>query len=241
MPNFDQSDAAAVRSERLPEPLPNDPLPLFQSWFEDAAARRLQPNPNAMTLATIDPDGRPSARIVLCKGIDAAAGVVVFYTNYSGRKGLALSANPIAALVMHWDHIDRQVRIEGPVVKSPPEESDAYFASRPWASRIGAWASDQSRPVTGRTEMHQRVDDVMRRFGLDPASPPAGGATVNIPRPPHWGGFRVFMDRVELWTSGAGRVHDRGLWQRRLQPDGPHLWRPAEGQEGAWRATRLQP
>jgi pyridoxamine 5'-phosphate oxidase len=241
MTNFDQSDAAAARIERLPELLPADPLPLFQAWFDDAAARDIQPNPNAMTLATIDPDGRPSARIVLCKKIDAAAGFVAFYTNYTGRKGLALGTNPMAALVMHWDALDRQIRIEGPVVQSPAEESDAYFNTRPWTSRIGAWASDQSRPIVTRHEMRERVDQTLHRFGIDPANPPAETAAMHIPRPPHWGGYRVFIERIELWSSGVGRLHDRGHWERRLERAGDHLWQPVPGSDGQWRATRLQP
>lgn len=232
---FDQSDVPTRAVEHLPDALPAGPMPLVVAWYEEAHRRAGQPNPNAMTLATIDPDGRPSARIVLCKGIDAAAGSFLFFTNYTGRKGVALDANPRAALVMHWDHLDRQIRIEGPVAHASAAESDAYFASRPWESRIGAWSSDQSRPVGSRKEMRERVAAAMRRFGLDPANPPRSGDSVHIPRPPHWGGYRLHAERVELWVSDVGRVHDRAEWVRNLS-------REAGGFTGsAWRSTRLQP
>jgi pyridoxamine 5'-phosphate oxidase len=199
------------------------------AWFNDAMARAGQPNPNAFTLATIDPDGRPAARILLCKAIDPSAGAIVFFTNYTSRKGEALLANPQAAACFHWDALDRQVRIEGRVSKVSDAVSDDYFASRPLESRIGAWASEQSRPVASRAQMQDRVAQTMRRFGLDPDRPPAPG--VAIPRPPHWGGFSLLADRVELWVSGPGRVHDRAAWTRAL----------VAGRGGPWRATRLQP
>jgi pyridoxamine 5'-phosphate oxidase len=237
---FDQSDLRKppAAPERLPERLPDDPLPLLLSWFNEATAGSHPPvpNPSAMTLATIDPGGRPSARMMLCKAIDAERGFVVLYTNTHGRKAAALRAHPWAALVMHWDWLDRQVRIEGPVVPTPADESDAYFASRPWASRIGAWASDQSQPIPSRQAMLDKVAQTMRRFGLDPDNPPRDDAIIDIPRPPHWGGYRIFIEKIELWTSGAGRVHDRGVWERELTPDGPHLFRC-----GPWRSMRLQP
>jgi len=219
----------------LANTLPPDPLPLVLDWFDEARRRKVQPNPNAMTLATVDPDGRIAAGIVLCKTIDLKGGFFEFFTNYEGRKGVALGARPRAALVMHWDVLDRQVRIEGPVVKSPAAASDAYFASRPWESRIGAWASDQSRPVGSREEMLAKVAATMRRFGLNPDDPPGHSADVKIPRPPHWGGYRVYADRVELWMSGTGRVHDRAAWTRVLSPDRDGF------RGGAWTATRLQP
>jgi pyridoxamine 5'-phosphate oxidase len=221
---FDQASVAAG-DQCLPEPLPADPFPLFESWLNDAEARRTQPNPNSFCLATIDPDGRPSARILLCKGIDQAAGAIEFFTNYQSRKGMALDANPRAAACFHWDVLDRQARIEGAVVRVPATRSDEYFASRPWESRIGAWASDQGKPLASRAELAEKVRATMRRFGLE--RPPGPGQAVSIPRPPHWGGFRLIADRVELWVSGAGRVHDRAAWTRRS--------------DGTWDRTRLQP
>lgn len=232
--------SGGVNSDQLPDPLPAEPFGLFRSWFDHAERRRDQPNPNAFTLATLDADGRLGARIVLCKGMDPVSGRIVFYTNYLGRKGLALAANARAAAVFHWDHLDRQVRMEGPVTRSPASESDAYFRSRPWISRIGAWASEQSRPVASRDALERQVREACARFGIDPDHPPAPGASIEIPRPPHWGGFRLWAERVEVWTAGEGRLHDRAIWQRTLRPskgadcDG---WAPDSG----WASTRLQP
>jgi pyridoxamine 5'-phosphate oxidase len=240
----------------LPDPLPESPLAMFKSWFDEAHTRAIQPNPNAMTLATIDPDGKPAARIVLIKGLDLDNGFVVFYTNYTSRKGLALTKSTSAgalnraACVIHWDVLDRQVRIEGPVVPSPAEESDAYFRSRPWISRVGAWASQQSQPVASRAEMDQRVLATLNRFGVTPGPsgelPPADGTlpdgrTIDIPRPPHWGGFRIYIERMELWIGAVGRLHDRAAWERVLRPEpagqAPQHFTPAS----PWCGTRLQP
>lgn len=235
---LDQTDAPGPgRDQHLPEPLPADPLPLFVSWFDEAAARRVQPNPNAFTLATVDADGTPSARVVLAKSIDPHAGFLIFYTNYNGRKGRALAANPRAAACFHWDLLDRQVRIEGPVTRSPASESDAYFASRPWLSRVGAWTSDQSEPIGSRDALAAKLEATMRRFGIDPNAPPAkDDPGVTVPRPPHWGGFRLWVRSIELWVGSTGRLHDRAVWRRDLRPAG-------EGYEAArpWVATRLQP
>jgi len=238
--NFDQSDSTFRASDTaLPEPLPGSPWGLFKAWFDAAHAQKVQPNPNAMTLATIDPDGKPSARIVLCKGMDLSNGHIVFYTNYDGRKGRALAANPRAALVFHWDDLDKQVRIEGPVGRSPEAESEAYFASRPWISRIGAWTSSQTQPVASRADLLRKLEDTYRRFGIDPANLPPRDAKLDIPRPEHWGGFRLFAERVELWVGGEGRLHDRAVWTRSLRPGGPGeaQWTGAT----PWAATRLQP
>ncbi len=232
--SFDQSDGDGGR-EFLPEPLPSDPFPLFLSWFNDAAARAVQPNPNAFTLATVDPDGRPAARILLCKSVDPAAGAITFFSNYTSRKGRAMEANPRAAACFHWDALDRQVRVEGPVARVSAQESDAYFASRPWESRVGAWASEQSRPIASQADLAAKVMASMQRFGLDPMNPPARGAPVTIPRPPHWGGYRLTADRVELWVSGPGRIHDRAAWTRAVTQAG------AGFQTGPWSGTRVQP
>lgn len=220
--------------ESLPEHLPESPADLFRAWFDEAAARGIQPNPDAMTLATVDPDGRPSARIVLCKALHEKPGFLVFYTNALGRKGRALAANPRAAAVLHWDALDRQIRVEGPVVRSPEAESDAYFISRRWESRVGAWASEQSEPVASRDEMMERVRRTAAGLGVDLSAASRGGS-IEITRPPHWGGYRLWFDRVELWCGGLGRVHDRAEWRRGLTP-------AREGFEsGPWTSTRLQP
>lgn len=232
-PPFDQSDAVRP-DEHLPDDLPADPMQIFSLWFGEAAARQVQPNPNAMTVATVDPDGRIAARILLCKQIEPR-GAIVFFTNYTSRKGVALAGSPRAAAVFHWDALDRQVRIEGIVNRVSASESDAYFASRPWESKIGAWSSDQSRPIASREAMRQRVRETMKKFGLDPDRPPAAGEQVNIPRPPHWGGYRLWADRIEMWVSGVGRVHDRAAWERSLTAQG-EVFKP-----GPWRCSRLQP
>jgi len=226
----------AYSSEMLPDPLPEQPFALFRGWFDEARAGRIQPNPNAMTLATVDPDGRPSARIVLCKAIHEDPGLIVFYTNYNGRKGRALDANPHASLVFHWDPLDRQVRIEGPVTRSPADESDAYFRTRRWESRLGAWACDQSRPIESREKLLEQVAERAIELGIDMTKLVDGrGEDLEIPRPPHWGGYRVWAERVELWCAGSGRVHDRAEWTRTLTPAG-------DGYTGGpWSATRLQP
>ncbi len=177
-----------------------DPLHEFGRWFEQASQTNL-PNPNAMTLALVDPDGRPSARIVLLKGINEHG--AVFFTNRAGRKGVAIEANPRAALLFHWDMLDRQVRIEGEVTALPDAESDAYFATRPRASQIGAWASRQSEPVASRVELDAAVTEVEARF-----------ADQDVPRPPYWGGYRVSLESIEFWQGHRHRLHDRVVYTR---------------------------
>jgi len=223
--------------ELLPEPLPAQPMPLLAQWLADAAERRLQPNPNAMVLATATPDGRPSARVVLCKTIATEPGYIVFYTNYQSRKGAELTANPRAAAVIHWDHLQRQIRIEGVITQAPVEDSDAYFASRPWPSRIGAWASAQSRPIGSRADLLKAVSDTASRFGAPhPGNEVTGEFSASIPRPPHWGGYRLWAEAVELWVEGTARVHDRVRWTRSLTDRGGGRF-----DTGPWTATRLQP
>lgn len=213
-----------LRNRSLPGTLPPDPMPLFERWFRDARAQSGQHNPDAMVVATTTPEGRPSARVVLCKQLVADPGYVVFYTNYESRKGGELAANPRAAAVLYWDALGRQVRLEGPVLRSPDHESDAYFASRAIDSRIGAWASQQSRPLDARRTLLRRVAAEAARFG------------TAVPRPPHWGGYRLWPEAIELWTEGAFRVHDRARWSRELGVAGSGGFRP-----GPWDATRLYP
>lgn len=222
--------------ELLPDPLPATPMRLLADWLAEAASRRLQPNPNAMVLATSTPDGHPSARVVLCKEVAIDEGYVVFYTNYQSHKGRELTANPRAAAVIHWDHLHRQIRIEGQVAQAPSEQSDAYFASRPWQSRIGAWASAQSRPIASREQLLAAVSQAEQRFGAPKSSATTGEVEVNIPRPPHWGGYRLWADAVELWSEGSARVHDRARWARKLKALGPGRF-----ETQPWTATRLQP
>lgn len=207
----------------LPSSLPEDPMPLFEEWFSGVRKAKAQPNPDSMALATATADGRPSVRVVLCKKLITNPGYVVFFTNYDSRKGGELDVNPRAAAVLHWDAFGRQVRLEGPIVRSPAAESDEYFASRALDSRIGAWASLQSQPLDSRRTLLKRVASEAARFG------------PHVPRPPHWGGYRLWPDMVELWIEGPFRVHDRARWSRTLEVQG-------EGFDpGPWQATRLYP
>lgn len=176
----------------------HNPIDIFTQWLAEAG--KTEPNdPNAMALATVDADGMPSVRMVLLK--DHGADGFVFYTNLESRKGKALAANPRAALLFHWKSLQRQVRVEGVVTPVSEEEADAYYASRARDSRIGAWASDQSRPLSGRAELLARVAE----FG-------ARHAVGEIPRPPHWSGFRVAPERIELWQDKPFRLHERRLF-----------------------------
>jgi pyridoxamine 5'-phosphate oxidase len=213
-----------LRKGFLPARLPADPMPLFEEWFALAREHKAQPNPDSMVVATSTPDGQPSARVVLCKKLVTDPGYVVFFTNYKSRKGAELAANPRVAAVLHWDAFGRQVRLEGRVVLSPGDESDEYFASRALDSRIGAWASLQSEPLDARRTLLKRVAAEAARFG------------THVPRPPHWGGYRLWPELVELWIEGPFRVHDRARWARQLGPEGAEGFRP-----GPWLATRLYP
>jgi len=171
-----------------------DPIAQFSRWFQEAMGSACA-EPNAMTLATAEQDGRPSARIVLLKGFDARG--FVFFTNYRSRKGRELALNPQGALLFHWIELERQVRIEGEVEMVAREESDEYYASRPLGSRLGAWASPQSEVIARREELQSRLSEVSAKFGDDP------------PRPEHWGGYRLAPDIVEFWQGRPNRLHDR--------------------------------
>lgn len=188
------------------------PLQQFEQWMNEAIAAHI-PEPNAMTLATVGADGRPSTRIVLIKGWDARG--LVWYTNYASRKGQELAQRPVAALQFHWVELERVVRVEGPVEKVSDAESDAYYHSRPLDSRLGAWASPQSQPIGSRAVLVANAAKAAAQHGLNP------------PRPPHWGGYRLIPDTWEFWQGRKSRLHDRlryrldtaGQWQReRLAP-----------------------
>ena len=198
----------------------DDPFGLFRAWMEEAS--RTEPNdPNAMTVATCTPDGAPSARIVLLKDVDDRG--FVFYTNKQGRKGVELRANPCAALLFHWKTLGRQVRVEGAVEDVADAEADAYYASRPRISRLGAWASEQSRPLAGRHELERRVAELEARYPGD-----------SIPRPPHWSGFRVVPAAMEFWQDMPFRLHDRRTYLR----DGSDA---GQGAGAGWTVGRLFP
>ncbi|KMQ80798.1 Pyridoxamine 5'-phosphate oxidase [Candidatus Burkholderia pumila] len=191
----------------------SNPICQFETWFAQALDAQL-PEPNAMTLATVDTNGRPSARIVLIKGVDERG--FAFFTNYDSRKGRELAENPAASLLFHWIELERQVRIEGRVVKTSALESDTYYASRPLGSRIGAWASDQSRPIANREMLELRKKEISEKYG------------DQLPRPPHWGGYRLVPDVLEFWQGRPSRLHDRIVYKR------------ASGDD-PWQITRLAP
>ena len=202
------------RRERLDEATAAaDPLTMFEAWFAEAAESGLV-EPNAMTLATATPDGKPSARVVLLKDFDAAG--FSFFTNYASRKGEEIAANPFAALTFWWGPLERQIRIEGRVEKLDAATSDAYFASRPQGSRLGAWVSHQSAVIPDRTVLEQRLAELTAQYG-DEAPP----------RPPFWGGYRVIPAVYEFWQGGLHRLHDRLRYTRR--------------DDGTWELVRLSP
>ena len=210
-------DAASLRREYTRAGLNGadmapDPIAQFHEWFAKVIDADLH-EPNAMILATASGEGRPSARTVLLKGYDGRG--FVFYTNYEGRKARELEANPACALLFYWGELERQVRIEGYASRLPGGESDAYFASRPRGSRLGAWASEQSRPVEHRNVLEERIKALEAEY-----------EDREIPRPPFWGGYRVEPETVEFWQGRENRLHDRISYRR---------------EEGVWRLERLQP
>ncbi len=208
---------ANMRTEYVTEGLleaeaADSPFVQFQHWFDQAIAAQV-PEPNAMTIATVGNDGRPSARMVLLKGVDHG---FVFFTNYESRKAAEIHTNPYAALVFYWYLQHRQVRVEGRVEVIATAESDAYYASRPLGSRLGAWASAQSQVIEGRVGLEQRMADLEQEYA----------GREDIPRPPYWGGFRIIPDTIEFWQGRPSRLHDRLRYVR-------------EGND--WRIDRLSP
>jgi pyridoxamine 5'-phosphate oxidase len=210
-------DASSLRKEYTRAGLDKadldpDPIVQFHEWFQKVIDADLH-EPNAMILATATAEGKPSARTVLLKGYDERG--FVFYTNYEGRKAKEIEANPTCALLFYWGELERQVRIEGRASSLSGEESDAYFAGRPRGSRLGAWASEQSRPVEDRSVLEERVRALEAEYD-----------GRGIPRPPFWGGYRVEPQEIEFWQGRENRLHDRLVYRR---------------EDGAWRIERLQP
>jgi pyridoxamine 5'-phosphate oxidase len=190
-----------------------NPVEQFKLWFNQALLAQL-PEPNGMTIATATSEGKPSARMVLLKYYDQRG--FVFYTNYESHKGQQLVENPWAAIAFWWAQLERQVRIEGRVEQVSPEESDAYFQSRPKDSQLGAWASSQSRVIDSRDVLEQRLQQLQKEYENQP-----------VPRPPHWGGFRVIPTEIEFWQGRPNRLHDRLLYR--------------QGEDGSWQMQRLSP
>ena len=205
-------------------PPPEDPVRTAAQWLGEAEALGRR-NANAMALASVDANGQPSARMVLLKEL-APLGYAVFYTNYGSRKGAELLSTGRAAAVLYWHELGRQVRFEGPVVRSPDAESDAYFASRPLPSQVNAWSSEQSRPLPDPGALEERAAKVA-------ATKPAG---QGLPRPDFWGGFRLWLAAVELWVEGRDRFHERVRYERRLDARDAYTY-----ETGRWNRQRLQP
>jgi pyridoxamine 5'-phosphate oxidase len=203
---------------------PDDPVPTAKRWLGEAEALGRR-NANAIALASADRAGRPSVRMVLIKEL-APAGYLVFYTNYGSRKARELEATGRAAAAIYWHELGRQVRFEGVVVRSPEPESNSYFATRPRHSQINAWSSEQSRPLADVDELERRAAGVAAEHG-------AGSA---LPRPAQWGGYRLWLDAVELWVEGEHRFHERVRYERRLEPNDAHSFTADR-----WRWHRLQP
>lgn len=241
------SQEELLKEVLLPEDLKLSPFKIVSRWLNEATELAWQPNPNAMVVSTVaeslikktdqaavfDNDASeektyiPDSRVVLCKDIDIDKGYVVFFSNYQSAKGEQLKELPNATAVFHWDNLGRQVRISGQVLRSPVLESEKYFKSRHPLSRIGAWTSDQSQPIESRKVLLERLEEQQERFKV---------AGDDIPRPPHWGGYRLWATKVELWLSHPGRIHDRAVWTRNIkdiQKNGFHF--------SKWKATRLQP
>jgi pyridoxamine 5'-phosphate oxidase len=226
-------------ADRLPDELPADPMHWADAWIKEATTSAVRKNPNSLTLATVSSSGEPSARVVLCKQFVPDPGYFVIYTNYESRKSAQLAENPAVSGVFHWDSMGRQIRIDGTAVRSPEPESDAYFASRDWGSQLGAWGSDQSRPIASREALLAQIRNRGAELGLELGENThtlVSGDPPEIPRPPHWGGIRIWASSIELWINGIDRIHDRALWKRDIVRSSAD-----EFSVTPWVGSRLQP
>jgi pyridoxamine 5'-phosphate oxidase len=208
-----EDQGVAVTQRLHKRDLSRDPLEQFEAWFSQAKSKSQLPNPNAMMLCTVSPEGWPEGRPVLLKHHDADG--FVFFTNLKSEKGLSLAAHPRAELVFHWDPLGRQIRIRGSVQQVSDAQADAYFASRPRESQLGAWASDQSEPVGSWEEMNEKFQNMELKY-----------SGIKVPRPPHWSGFKIVANRIEFWQQDAFRFHDRFRYSL---------------ENGNWLLTRLYP
>ena len=218
----------------LSQSMTKNPLLLLESWLDEATESDLQPNPDTMAIATSNSQGHPNVRMVLCKEINTEEGYVVFYTNYNSVKSLEIKENPKCSALFHWDKLGYQIRIRGEILQSPDEENDTYFASRHLGSQVGAWASNQSNPVEDREALDDQFKKILDRFNLTSES-----ITRNeqkIPRPPNWGGYRLWIEEIEFWLNQKDRLHDRLHFRRALTIS-------SEGieTEKKWTVKRLQP
>jgi len=246
-----------LKEDLLPEDLAQvSPFALATRWLQEATELAWQPNPNAMVISTltqkhvriakdeanvfanesdIQSQLVPDARVVLCKDINIEQGFVVFYTNYQSAKGQQLDNHAVASAVFHWDNLGRQVRLSGVITKTPMLDSEHYFNSRHPLSRLGAWASEQSQPLAHRAELLDKLEQEKNRYAE---------VGDNIPRPPHWGGFRLWAEKIECWISHPGRIHDRAVWTREITDRVEKTGKQGIYNEihfSPWTATRLQP
>jgi pyridoxamine 5'-phosphate oxidase len=226
-------------ADRLPDLLPDDPMPLADAWLKEATTNAGARNPNAMTLATVGAGGQPALRVVLCKLFVPDPGYAVFYTNYRSRKGCELAQNPRVAATFYWDNLGLQIRLEGPAVRSPATESDEYFATRDRGSQLGAWGSDQSAPIASHGALVRQIRERAGQLGIalgDEDGQAVADRGSAIVRPPHWGGVRIWVAAIELWVEGKDRIHDRASWRRELVPTDEHGFSVSP-----WTGMRLQP
>ena len=218
----------------LSQSMTKNPLLLLQSWFDEATESDLQPNPDAMAVATSDSQGMPNVRMLLCKEINTKKGYLVFYTNYNSVKSMEIKENPKCSALFHWDKLGYQIRIRGKILQSPDEENDAYFAGRHLGSQVGAWASNQSNPVIDRETLDYQFSKILDQFNL--TNECITQNELKISRPPHWGVFRLWIEEIEFWLNQKDRLHDRLHFRRTLAFS-------AKGIETKknWSVKRLQP